>query len=240
MFRTILWYTKFFVTMILGTPKLIKANKILKEKGQKEFDNYVYNITSKWTLQRIKDSGANIKIYGEENIPNDKNVLFISNHQSNFDIAIFIALIKKNVGFVAKVEMEKAPILSQWMKNIHCIFMDRNDIKKAAKTIIEGINLLKNGYSLVIFPEGTRSRCNKMGKFKAGSFKLATKSKTTIIPVTIDGSYKLMEGNNNIIKPDNVNIYIHKPIDVTKLSKEEINTLPKTVYDIIEKPIKIE
>ena len=99
--------------------------------------------------------------------------------------------------------------------------------------ILEGIKTLKNGHSLVVFPEGTRSRGDKMGEFKSGSFKLATKSKVPIVPLTIDGTYRVMEANKILIKPSNINFYVHKPIYTDKLSKEEITKLPETVEHII-------
>lgn len=237
MFRTIKWYFKFVAALIAETPKLSKAKKILDEKGQKEYDNYVYNVTTKWAQGRIKDSGAKITVHNQERIPNDRNVLFVSNHQSDFDIAIFMALIEKNAGFVAKIELKKAPLLRSWMENIHCVFMDRNDMKQSLQTILDGIHNLKNGYSMVVFPEGTRSKCSNMGDFKAGSFKLATKSKVPIVPVTMDGSYKIMESNHYKIKPAVVDVYIHEPIYIDKLSKEELSAVPERVKNIIENGI---
>lgn len=237
MLRSIIWYLSFAITLALTTPQLFMAKKILKKNKKEQFDKYVYDVTSNWALNRIKLSGAKIKVYGEENLPKDINVLFMSNHQGNFDIAIFMALIKKPTGFVAKIEMLKAPLIRTWMKYINCVFMDRHDLKQSLQTILEGIKVLKSGYSLVIFPEGTRSKCDKVGEFKAGSFKLATKSKVPIVPVTIDGSYKIMEEHNSILTPANVNIYIHEPIYTESLTKDEINELPQKVKEIIEKPI---
>ncbi len=161
-------------------------------------------------------------------------MLFVSNHQSDFDIAIFLAMLpEKKEGFVAKVELEKIPFLSAWMKRIHCIFLDRKDMKQSAKTILEGIKLLKSGHSMVVFPEGTRSKGEQIGEFKAGSFKLATKSKVPIVPVTIDGSYKIMEGSHYRICPAKVNVYVHKPIETVTIPKQEEGKLPEMVEKII-------
>ena len=112
--------------------------------------------------------------------------------------------------------------------------MDRSSLKKSAAAIIEGVNILKNGYSLVIFPEGTRSKGGPMCEFKAGSFKLATKAKVPIVPVTINGSYKLMEANNNMIKPAEVDLYIHPMIETYNLTKEEEKQLHTVVENIIK------
>lgn len=237
MLRSIYWYLSFVVTLCGKIPKLIKAKKIEKTGNIKELDKYAYDVTTKWAFDRIKASGAKIKVHNQNLIPKDRNVLFVSNHQGDFDIAIFMAMIKKDTGFVAKIEMKKAPLINKWMEYIHCVFMDRNDLKQSLQTILEGIKVLKSGYSLVIFPEGTRSKSDKIGEFKAGSFKLATKSKVPIVPVTIDGSYKIMEENNYKITPAEVDIYVHEPVYIENMSKEEINNISETIKEIIKKPI---
>lgn len=238
MFKSIYWYLKFIITLIMKTPALKRGDKIKQEQGQAAYDDYVYDISTRWAYDRLKDSKATIHIHGEEKIPMDKTVLFVSNHQSDFDIAVFMALIKKNTGFVAKIEMAKVPFLRDWMKAIHCVFMDRKDMKQSVQTILEGIKLLKAGYTMVVFPEGTRSKSGAIGEFKAGSFKLATKPKVPIVPVTIDGTYKIMEGNHYIIKPATVDVTIHDPIDTSHLTKEEEAALPEQVKAIIASAMK--
>ena len=231
--RSIYWFASFIISIGFSSIYLIKA-KILEKQGKyKELDEYAFKITTKWAKKRMKVSGANIVVHNQEKIPKDEPVLFMSNHQGNFDIAIFMASIEKNTGFVAKIEMTKALIVRKWMKYIHCIFMDRSDIKQSLKIILEGIDVLKNGHSLVVFPEGTRSQCDEMRQFKHGSFKLATKSKVAIVPVTLDGSYKIMEQNGGKITPARVDVYVHDPIPTKGLTKDEINELPNKVMDII-------
>lgn len=232
MFRSIMWYTKFVLALIGVSPCLLKANRLLKDKGQEAFDRYVYKVTSRWALGRVWDSGARIKIHGQERIP-ERNVLFVSNHQSDFDIAIFMSLVKKDTGFVAKVEMEKVPLLRTWMRNIHCVFLDRNNLRQSVKTIAEGVEILRAGYTLTVFPEGTRSKSDNIGEFKAGAFNLATRSGVPVVPVTIAGSYKIMEANNNRIVPADVDVFIHEPIETEGMSKDDIKALPERVKSII-------
>lgn len=234
MFRTIKWYAKLIGSLAINNPKLKKADKLLEEGRKEEYEDFVTKKVSDWAMDRMNDSGAKVNVYGIENLPEDKNILFVSNHQSNFDILLLLAYLPVPKAFVAKVELEKLPFINQWMKRIHCLFMDRNDIKQSAQIIIEGIKQLKSGINMVIFPEGTRSKTGKLGEFKGGSFKLATKSKCPIVPLTIDGTRNIMEANNYRIKPVTVNLYIHPPIDVTRLSKEEIAKLPETVRETIE------
>ena len=195
---------------------------------------YAHFAGSLVAMKHVKRSGANVTVHGLENIPDDRAVLFVSNHQSNFDIALFMSYINKPKGYISKAEMNKVPLIRTWMKYIHCVFMDRSNIKQSAKAIVQGVQNLRAGHSMVIFPEGTRSKGDKMLEFKAGSFKLATKAKVPIVPVTISGTYKLMEANNNMIKPANVELYIHPMIETANLTKDEEKELHTKVQKIIE------
>lgn len=238
MFRTIKWYVKLIGSLVINTTQLKKAEKLLEKGNEKECEEFVTKKVSQWARNRMKDSGAEVNVYGIENIPKDKNMLFVSNHQSNFDILLLLAYLPVPKGFVAKIEMLKFPFINKWMKKIHCLFMDRHDMKQSAQVIIDGIKQLKSGINMVIFPEGTRSKTGALGDFKAGSFKLATKSKCPIVPITIDGTRNIMEANNYFIKKQNINLYIHPPIDVTALTKEETAELPDKVKEIIESDLK--
>lgn len=234
MFRSIYWYLNFIFSLLSRKKDLRKVDKLLESGQTEEYEKATYELVTNWAKGRIKASGATINIEGLENIPDVKGILFMSNHQSNFDILSLLAYLGVPKGFVAKVSLGKVPMLNEWMKRIHCLFMDRDDMKQSAQTIIQGIKQLKSGINMVIFPEGTRGKNGIMGDFKAGSFKLATKAKAPIVPITIDGTYKIMEGNNNIIKPATVNIYVHKPIFTDTLDKEELKELPTKVESIIK------
>jgi 1-acyl-sn-glycerol-3-phosphate acyltransferase len=115
------------------------------------------------------------------------------------------------------------------MKHIRCVFMDRKDMKQTAKTILEGIEILKGGYSMVVFPEGTRTRTGEPLPFKPGSLKLATKSNAAIVPVTLDGSFHLMEGNHYRIKATDIYVTFHPPVVTEGLDAEALKMLPDMV-----------
>lgn len=233
MLRTIGWYAYFAISLLFVTPKLLKVKKLHKQGLHKEADQCAHEVTSKWALWQVNNSGAKVELYGVENLPKDQNVVFISNHQGNFDIALFMSYIDVPKGFISKIEIKKLPLIRTWMTYIHCVFMDRSSMRSAACSIVDGIKIIQQGHSLVIFPEGTRSKGGPLSEFKAGSFKLATKPKVPIIPVTIDGSYKLMESQGGKVKPATVKMYIHPPISTAQLSKEELTNLPERVKTII-------
>ncbi len=241
MFRTILFYPGIILSLIIACIFELKVKILRKKRAYKEAEIYAHKVSMKWAKFIMKLAGAKITLKGEENlaITKEQTVLFIANHQSNFDIPLLLSLIDVPKGFIAKKELETWPFISTWMKDIRCVFMDRDNMRKSAEAIVEGINILKSGHSMVIFPEGTRSKGGPTHEFKAGSFKLATKSKVPIIPVTINGSYNLLEANGGgKIKSSNVEVIIHAPIETSKLSKEELASLHETVENIIVKDIK--
>ncbi len=234
MFRSIYWYGKGYAwTLIKSISDIKKIDKLEVEGKTEEREEYIYKCSRRIVKDFLDHANVKVNVEGLENIPKGP-VLLVGNHQSNMDIPVIMYYIDKPKGFIAKKELEKMPILKYWMKFSRGIFIDREHPKKAMAGILEGIKHLKEGYSMVVFPEGTRSRSSKMAEFKAGSFKLATKSKVPIIPFTIDGTYKIMEANHYFIKGgQEVNLYIHPPIYTDKLTKEEILELPKKVENIV-------
>ena len=205
MIRTIIWFIWFALSLIISTPFIFRVKYLIKKNRIEESEALIYKCTNIWANSLLKLAGVKVNVHGVENIPKDKTVLFVGNHQGNFDIPIYLSTMPILIGFVAKIETEKIPLVRTWMRLMKCVFMDRSSLRKSSEAIIHGIKNLKAGYNMVIFPEGTRSRGDKTGEFKAGSFKLATKSKVPVIPVTMNGSYKIMEhGNGPWIKPANV------------------------------------
>lgn len=235
MIRTIIWFIFFWVYLICLIPSMMMVRYYDRRKEFEKRDDLVHRSVRQWARALVWLAGGKISVTGEENIPKDKPVVFISNHQGNFDIPIFLGHINEPKAFIAKLETKKIPLISSWMKEMKCVFMDRKDIRQSVQAINQGVEILRQGYSLVIFPEGTRSKGNTMGEFKHGSFKLATKAGVPIIPVSIKGSYKLMEEHEFIIKPAKVEVIISKPIETSSLTREEMQKLPDMVKEIIDR-----
>lgn len=231
--RTIIWWAYFWGYLIYLIPKVAKAEKM--EIRSDEHKKIVKYHSRKWTNKLLDLAGANVQVFGEENLPKT-NAVFISNHQGSFDITVMVAKIGAEPhGFLAKAEMEKMPIVKNWLKHLECICVERKDSKKAMKSVIDAIKLVKSGASLTVFPEGTRSKCDKMGEFKSGGSIIAIKAGVPIVPITIDGTYKLLEVNKRLkITPANINITIHEPIETKNLSKEEIQGIDEKIKEIIQ------
>lgn len=183
--------------------------------------------------------GIHLTVKGIENVPKDVPVLYVGNHRSYFDIVIGYTLAKNNTGFVAKKEMEKLPFINIWMKYLNCQFLDRENAKEGLKTILKCIDLIKNGTSIWIFPEGTRSPGDEMLPFKEGSFKIAEKSGCPIVPVAISNTEEIFENQAPRIKSRHVIFEFGQPIDTAALDRADKKRLgarvQATIAEMLEK-----
>ena len=186
-------------------------------------------------------AGVKVTVIGEENVPKDQPVLYIGNHRSFFDILLTYTRCPGLTGYVAKAEMEKIPLLSNWMRYLHCLFLDRKDIKKGLQTIKEGIEKIKSGISICIFPEGTRNRSEsdlELMEFHEGSFKLATRTGCPIIPIALNNTVSIFEKQFPKIRKTHVVIEYCKPIYPAELSKEDKKFIGKYTQNIILEALK--
>lgn len=180
-------------------------------------------------------SGTKLTIIGEENVPKNEAVLYIGNHKSFFDIVITYARCPRLTGYISKDSVQKVPLLSLWMKRLHCLFLNREDVKEALKTILVGIDNIKNGISMCIFPEGTRNKTDElMLPFKEGSFKMAEKTGCAIIPMAISNSAEILENHFPRIKSAHVIVEYGKPVYPNELDKETRKKIGAHCHDIIE------
>jgi len=233
MIRTFIWFCYLWISLFQSIPDMKKAQKYQEAGELAKRDAVVNGRVGPWSRKLLKLSGNTVSVKGLENIPKDRAVLFVGNHQSNFDIPILLGHIDTPKGFIAKVELAKFPFISTWMPMMNCVFMDRNDMRQSAKAIMQGIKNLKNGYSMVVFPEGTRTDDGVLLEFKPGALKLATKSGAPIVPITINGSKEIMKKGQKVIRPAHVEIIIDKPIEITDEMKQDTIALSEHVKSII-------
>lgn len=177
--------------------------------------------------------GIKVNVEGKERIPADQPVLYIGNHTSYFDIVTTYPLLPTPTGYVAKKEINKIALLKYWMRSLRGLTFDRKDPHSGMHMIMDAIEEIKTGYSIFIFPEGTRSHTGEMGEFKAGSFKIATRTNCPIIPVAISGTADIFENHMPVIRPNTVTITFGEPIIPSELSVEN----KKHIGDFVKKKI---
>lgn len=159
------------------------------------------------------NKGGNVTIegYGLENVPEQNGFMYFPNHQGMYDILAMLDVSPKPLTVVAKKEVAKIPLLKSVFKVMKPIFMDREDVRQSMQVIAEVSKQVSEGRNYVIFPEGTRSKNgNRLGEFKGGSFKAATKAKCPIVPVALIDSFKPFDTNS--IKQTTVQVHILKPL----------------------------
>jgi 1-acyl-sn-glycerol-3-phosphate acyltransferase len=178
-----------------------------------------------WAKSVIWACGVKVDSSGMENIPNEKALCFVGNHQGSLDIILVLACVPRTVGFVAKRQALYFPFLNLWIAALGSVFLDRANVRKALASIDKGAANIRKGRAMVIFPEGTRSKGPRMGKLRSGSLKLATKADATIVPFRIDGSYKVWEERGGRITPAKVSFSVKKPIPTKGLSSAERRSL---------------
>lgn len=194
-----------------------------------------------WAFRwELFQSQAKIEVKGIENIPKEP-VLFVANHRSYFDILIIHTTSTKRPGFVAKKEMEQFHLLSWWMKDICCLFLDRSDLRSGAEMVKNGAELINQGHSMVICPEGTRNHNPDMLPFREGSLKMAERADCPVVPVTLIDTDQLLEVRPGFdIRKGNVKVIYGKPFYIKDLSKEQRKRAGAYVQEIIRETIKKE
>ena len=164
-----------------------------------------------------------LEVRGEENVPKDEAVLYVANHSSWFDILLTYQRVPNLTGYVAKDDIEKVPLLSEWMRRLHCLFMSRTDMKAALKTILAGAEELKNGVSIFIFPEGTRNKDPEriIGEFKDGALKMADRADAPVLPVAISNTRDIFENHLPFVRTAHVIIEYGTPVRLKELERED-------------------
>lgn len=229
-----IWIYTYAAILVIGSLfSLQKAKKLYEKPSTKEIREEIFETPKTVSQKVIKATGTEVMVTGQEKIP-EGAVLYVANHQGLFDILAFLGHLEKPIGFIAKKEINKLPIIRTWMGLLNCVFIDRDDRRQSMKAINQGIENLQKGHSLVIFPEGTRSKGSNLNEFKPGSLRLATKAKVPIVPVTINGTYKMLEERNGRVQGSKVTMTIHDPVFPEAYEALKSAELAKELQEIVE------
>lgn len=211
-----------------------------------KFNPYAKDISSLRLIQFmfrliLKMTGLKLEVIGEDRVPEDCAVLYIGNHRSFFDVLITYARCPRRTGYISKMELEKIPLLSSWMRYLHCLFLNRTDLKAGMQTILTAIQKIKDGISICIFPEGTRNKGEEelpLLPFHEGSFKIAQRTNCPIVPVAMVNTCQIFEAHFPKIRPTHVVLEYGNPIIPSELSAEEKKHMGAYTQKIIEEMIR--
>lgn len=219
-------------TLWTGPGLLLVA--LFPKRNPRLLRRYAFREARNWARALVSYAGVRIHVHGRERIPTEGPVVFMANHQGMFDIPVMAALSPLPIGFMAKESLGRVPIMSRWMRHMGSVFIKRENLRSAAQAAIDCINVLKSGQSMVIFPEGTRSKGSTMQSFKAGSIKIPAKAGVPIVPVTLDGTWRVLEGTKGRVSPAVINVTFHDPVATQGLSNDELDALPEQIRATIQ------
>ena len=232
-FFTFKWFCKFFTSLRKFNPQLKKAKEMKATMSWQEYKPFVDKQVRSWLSSMVDLAGVEFVAKGQDKIPLNGPVIYTPNHSGAFDIPAVILTAPVVPMFMAKKELLKLPIINKWMDVVDCVFVDRNNKNTARSSLQDAIDKVKTGRSLVIFPEGTRSKDGKMGEFRGGAMKVAMETGATVVPVLIEGSRERLEATSNVT-PGRVYVTFLDPIETKRLTKDDFYRMPSEIRSLLQ------
>ena len=195
--------------------------------------NPVHIIARIWSKSILFVSGIKVDVEGLANIDPGKSYIYMANHRSNFDIPVLLGCLPIQFRWLAKAELFKIPIFGRAMQGAGYVKIDRTNRESAFKSIDEVAAKMKNGVSVMIFPEGTRSQDGNLKPFKKGGFVMAVDTGVPIVPVILRGTRSIMAKGSWRINPGKVTLSVEKPIDTSGSTRDTKDDLIKNVRNVI-------
>lgn len=213
-------------TLVLGIVVIILS--LFVKSG-----NPLHLIARFWGRSILVVSRIKVTVEGLSGIDPQQPYIFMPNHQSNFDIPVLLGHLAVQFRWLAKEELFKIPVFGRAMRKAGYISIDRNDRESAFKSLKKAAEKIRNGVSVLIFPEGTRSRDGRIQSFKKGGFVMAIDSGVPIVPVIISGTRVIMTKGQWRVNPGQVRMQIHEPIDTSSYTRETKTALMERVRHVI-------
>jgi len=190
-----------------------------------------FHVAVPWAKGILKVCGVRVEMKGCENIQKDLPRIYMANHTSYFDIFALLSTLPVDFKFIVKQELMRIPVFGPAMRKAGYIGIERDDPRKALKSMREAADRIKNGASVLIFPEGTRSEDGSLQSFKAGGFHLALKSGCDIVPVTITGSNRVVPKNSLRIRKGTIRVVVGRAIPLKGRTKKEMGVIMEQVRE---------
>jgi 1-acyl-sn-glycerol-3-phosphate acyltransferase len=229
------WRTVFYLipaislyTLVLGAASLVSS--LVDRRGHS-----AHACARAWSWLILKTTGVHVRVEGLERITPGRTYVFVSNHQSIYDIPVIFASLPHQLRIIAKASLAKFPVLGWHLKRGGHLFVDRRN-PHHARILERWRALVKDGLSLIIFAEGTRSMDGRVARFKAGSFLLALEAGLPIVPLAVVGTRHVMQKGRLRTEPGHVELVVHDPIDPPRLdapSVRDAKALADRVHGIV-------
>ena len=199
--------------------------------GEKFFSFYPGMIWSRITCYLAL---CPVKVRGRENLKAKQSVVIVANHQSAFDIFLMYGFLGAPIKWMMKIGLARIPLVGAACRAAGFIFVDNSTPRAAQRSVAEAKRRLKEGASLAVFPEGSRTHDGKMGRFHKGAFQVAVDQHLPIVPITINGTYKILPIGTIITNPHRMEMVIHPPIYVDETTLAGKGSLQKIANEVKE------
>lgn len=233
--KIILWIYEIFIFLpILVIATIITAIVVIigVSIGNKQF--WSSRPPRYWSKLICRVALCNISVKGQENFDPEKSYIFAPNHQSVFDVFLLYGYLGADIKFVQKHTLRKIPFVGYASEKAGHVFINQTSYKSMKSSLIEVEKRLAKGASIAMFPEGARTFTGKMDKFRRGPFIVAKEMNMPIVPVTINGAYEVMKIHTYLINPGKLELVIHKPINPSTYSEEELPQLMHTCEEEVK------
>jgi 1-acyl-sn-glycerol-3-phosphate acyltransferase len=188
-----------------------------------------------WAKVILRSLLIPVKVEGRNNIEKDQSYVFVANHQGAFDIFLIYGFLGRNFKWMMKQSLKKIPFLGFACERSHQIFVDKRGVSKIRKTYDDAREILKEGYSVTVFPEGARSFSGHMGTFRKGAFALADELQLPVVPLTINGSFDILPRMHDwkFISWHPLSLTIHQPIYPIGQGPQNVDATLRQAYDSV-------
>jgi 1-acyl-sn-glycerol-3-phosphate acyltransferase len=215
-----------FLLIVIGIPAIFVGHVLRKFFG---IEGFIFPYGKFGCRVYIRSAGARVHVTGLENLDPKQAYVFAANHQSNLDPPMLFAYLGHDTGALAKIEITRVPILKQGFPLAYVVPVDRANREKAIESTRRGAQALKDGHSLMAFPEGTRTVDGKVKPFKKGVFYMAIEAGVPVAPTVVNDTRLVMRKGSKIVRPGDVYLEILPPISTTEYTSENIEELVERV-----------
>ena len=221
------WRTVFYLipavtlyTIVLGTVSLFST--LFDRRG-----NFAHKCARAWARAILGTTGVRVEVDGLDHLEPGRSYVFAANHQSIYDIPIVFASVPWQLRIVAKESLGRIPFMGWHLHRAGHLLVDRRN--PGADVVTKMARLVRDGSSLIVFPEGTRSVDGAVGRFKKGSFAVAVEARLPVVPVTITGSRHVMKKGQLLVSPGQVKLVIHPPVPTDGIARDQVLPLAERV-----------
>ncbi len=223
----------FFIPLTLLTAVVTIISTLFDPTGA-----WYHRLCRLWSVTGVRFAGVRVEAEGQEHVPSDTPVIFMSNHQAGFDILALYIASPQQFAWIAKDELFRIPLFGHSMARAGYIPLDRSHGRRALKSMEAAAGRIRGGTSVVIFPEGTRTTDGNLLPFKSGGFLLASRAGVPIVPVTINGSHRVNPCTRLALYPGTIRVVFGPPIATAGMKKKDAE-LMETVRNAIASNLEV-